>query len=316
MTTPFFSVIITTFNRADLFREALASLARQSFADYEAFIIDDGSTDDTPAVFREFSGRPGWHFHRFDTNRRQAFARNFSIEKSSGAYITFLDADDYWLPQRLERFKRRIEECPGASFIFSNGSILQDGAITSRFFDGHADIPEGKLPPWYAISDLRLPYVTTNVAIRRDVLEKTGLFRLDMSHLEDMELYTKVLQHGEAAAIREPLSVYRVHALSDTPASLTLKWDDGIKDFLTALDTARPPARERQVLVDYVYLKQAVIYLKNGMGDKAREYLAPVAGHRVKMAVIRICSRLPRPLLMAARALYRWQRRVRGRNSL
>lgn len=307
---PLFTVIIPSYNRAEMLRQTLKSLDEQTFRDHEAFILDDGSTDGTPEVFREFAGRPGWNFVRFEKNRRQGGCRNYAMERAAGEYITFLDADDLWLPRRLEKFAELIRRNPAAGFIFSNGYILRDGRLTGKFFDEGRAVPRGKLPPYMAISDKWLPYVTTNVAFKREVLAKTGPFRQDMSHLEDMELYVKILRDWEADYIPEPLSVYRIHALSAAPASLTLKWDDGIADFHTALATASPdPAAERE-LKDYVYLKQAEVYLKNLQPAKAREYLrlAPGGGPaRVKLAAGCL---LPRPVLSLLRSLYGLRRKA------
>lgn len=276
--SPFFTVIIPTHNRADLLRITLRSLAAQTFRDYEAFVIDDGSTDATPEVFREFSGEKGWNFVRFESNRRQAYARNYAIARSSSRYVTFLDADDLWLPGRLEAFAGKAAEAPEAGFIFSNGYIMRDSRVTGEFSAPDRKVPSGRLPAYMAISDRWLPYVTTNVALLRGALEKAGPFREDMSHLEDMELYVRILRDFPAAFIPEPLSVYRIHTLSGSPASLTLKWDDGIKDFLEALRTADPPPEAERELRDYVYGQYFSVFLKNARAARARECLLETSG--------------------------------------
>jgi glycosyltransferase involved in cell wall biosynthesis len=307
---PLFTVIIPSYNRADLLRLTLKSLAAQTFTDYEAFIIDDGSRDATPEVFKEFAGKQGWNFIRFEENRRQGGCRNYAMERAAGDYITFLDADDLWLPRRLEKFADLIGRNPAAGFIFSNGYILREGRLTSKFFDERRAVPRGKLPPYMAISDKWLPYVTTNVAFKRAVLAKTGPFRQDLSHLEDMELYVKILRDWEADFIAQPLSVYRIHGLSANPSSLTLKWDDGIADFRAALETAAPPEAAGRELKDYVYLKQAEVYLKNLQPGKAREYLFLAASRGPVFLKLLAASFLPRPALALLRVLYGLKRKA------
>ena len=305
-----FTVIVPSYNRADLLRLTLKSLAAQTFRDYEAFIIDDGSTDATPEVFREFAGREGWNFVRFEANRRQGGCRNYAMERASGDYVTFLDADDLWLPRRLEKFAELVRRNPAAGFVFSNGYILRDGRLTGKFFAEDRAVPRGKLPPYMAISDKWLPYVTTNVAFKREVLARTGPFRTDLSHLEDMELYVKILRDWEADHIAEPLSVYRIHPLSANPASLTLKWDDGIADFREALKTAAPPPEAERELKDYVYLKQAEVYLKNLQPGKAREYLFLAPRRGPAFLKLLAGSFLPRPALALLRRLYALKRKA------
>ncbi|OGR53217.1 MAG: hypothetical protein A2049_06070 [Elusimicrobia bacterium GWA2_62_23] len=308
--SPLFTVIIPAYNRADLLRLTLKSLDAQTFRDYEAFILDDGSTDATPEVFKEFAGRPGWNFVRFEANRRQGGCRNYAMERAAGDYVTFLDADDLWLPRRLEKFAELIARNPAAGFVFSNGYILREGRLTGKFFDEGRAVPRGKLPPYMAISDKWLPYVTTNVAFKRTVLEKTGPFRQDLSHLEDMELYVKILRDWEADFIAEPLSVYRIHSLTSNPASLTLKWDDGVADFREALKTAAPDPAARRELEDYVYLKQAEVYLKNLQPGKAREYLRLAHSRGPAWLKLFAGSLLPASSLALLRGLYALKRKA------
>jgi len=266
-----FTVIIPTYNRAALLRQALRSLELQTFNDYEAFVIDDGSTDETPRVFSEFSDQRKWNFIRLEKNHGQFYCRNLAIKKSKGKYITFLDSDDLWLPERLQKFAELIDKNPNAGFIFSNGYIMQDGIIIGKFFKENRKIPKGKLPPYMAISNYWLPYVTTNVAFVREAIDKVGYFREDMSHLEDMELYVRILRYYEVDYIPEPLSVYRIHPLTKDPKSLTLKWEKGIEDFLTALQTAQPPEEIRNLLKEYVYYQSGSCNGKKCLREVSKE---------------------------------------------
>lgn len=306
---PLFSVIIPTYNRADFLRFTLKSLERQTCSDYEAFIIDDGSTDRTSEVFTEFKGRSGWHFIRFDANRRQAHCRNYAMERAAGEYMTFLDADDLWLPRRLEKFAETARRNREAGFIFSNGYILRDGVLTGKFAEDGRRVPRGKLPPYMAISGKWLPYVTTNVAFKREVLAKTGPFREDMSHLEDMELYVKILRGWEVDFIPDALSVYRIHPLTANPASLTLKWEDGIADTDKALETAAPGSGEKRELKNYIHMEQAGIYLKNMQPSMARKHLLNTSERGLKFYFYLLASFLPAALLAVFRRLYALRRK-------
>lgn len=317
MAAPFFSVIIPAYNRPALLAMTLRSLASQEFKDFEAFIVDDCSTDETPDVARAFCEKYGWHFMRMEKNGGQARCRNAAISRCRGAYVTFLDADDLWLTRRLSVFHDTALAGHAAGFLFSNGFILQDNRITARFFDPSRRIPSGKLPPYMAISDHWLPYVTTNVALKRDVFDTCGTFREDMSHLEDMEFYVRVLREYPVACIPEPLSVYRIHpATASTPLSLTLKWDKGIEDFETTLVTARPPAEVEQDLKERIYRKQAVIYVKNMNGAQARAYFARLPRLTLTDRCWLVLSYAPVPLLRVLRLLYAGARKFRPGSTL
>jgi glycosyltransferase involved in cell wall biosynthesis len=301
---PLFTVIVPTYNRADLLRQALKSLNLQTFKDYEAFVIDDGSTDDTPHAFSEFLGQKNWNFIRLERNHGQFYCRNLAIKESKGRYITFLDSDDLWLPERLKKFAELINKNPNAGFIFSNGYIMQDGIIIGKFFKENRKIPKGKLPPYMAISNYWLPYVTTNVAFIREAIDKVGYFREDMSHLEDMELYVRILKYYEVDYIPEPLSIYRIHPLTKEPKSLTLKWEKGIEDFLIALQTAQPPEEIKNLLKEYVYYNQAVVMIKNAYGGMARKYLKEIKSSP-KVSIIYMFSFTPKWIINILRFFYK-----------
>ncbi|MDI6642165.1 MAG: glycosyltransferase [Elusimicrobiota bacterium] len=300
----FFSVIIPTYNRATLLYQCLKSLSLQTFTDYEAFIIDDGSTDETPTIFKEFSGQKNWNFIRLNENHGQYYCRNIAIRQLKGKYVTFLDSDDLWLPNRLKKFAELIEKNPNAGFVFSNGYIMQDGVIIGKFFNEDRKIPTGKLPPYMAISNYWLPYVTTNVAFIREAINKVGYFREDMSHLEDMELYVRILKYYEVDYILEPVSIYRIHTLTKDPRSLTLNWEKGIEDFLITLQTAQPPKEIRTLLKEYVYYNQAVVFVKNAYGKNARKYLKEIK-RNLKTTLCYLFSFTPRWIVHILRFIYK-----------
>lgn len=106
--TPFFSVIIPTFNRADLLAKAIQSVLDQTFTDWELIVIDDGSTDHTASVVKSFEdGRIGYYYQE---NSGKSVSRNHGIELSKGLYISFLDDDDYLLEIFFETFEKSIIE--------------------------------------------------------------------------------------------------------------------------------------------------------------------------------------------------------------
>jgi len=241
MSNPFFSVIVTVYNRAKLTRIALKSISLQTFKDYEAFIIDDNSTENIKDIFKEFQNQKNWHFITFDKNYGNPYCRNYAIKRAKGKYLAFLDCDDIWLPEKLEYFHKKLSQNPEIGFLFSNGYILMDNLVISKFADENRKIPTGKLEPYMAISNKWLPYVTPNVAFIREAIEKIGFFREDMNQLEDMEFYVKLFKFYPIDYIPKPLGFYRVHSFHGKPASLSQRWEKGIEDFHTTLITASPP---------------------------------------------------------------------------
>jgi len=116
--TPVFSVILPTYNRADMLPRAIRSVIGQSFREWELIIIDDGSTDDTSVVVKEFSDARIIYLYQENTER--SVARNRGIEHAYGEYICFLDSDDFYLPDHLNEFYKKISESSERiTFLFS-----------------------------------------------------------------------------------------------------------------------------------------------------------------------------------------------------
>jgi len=99
---PTVSVIIPTYNRAHLISRAIKSVLNQTYQDFELIVVDDGSTDNTEEVIQNFKDKRIKYF-RHKINRGGNMARNTGLKNSKGQYIAFLDSDDEWLPEKLEK---------------------------------------------------------------------------------------------------------------------------------------------------------------------------------------------------------------------
>jgi glycosyltransferase involved in cell wall biosynthesis len=300
MSSPLFSVILPTYNRAAMLRTAIRSVLAQTFADYECFVIDDGSTDRTPAVFEEFKGERRLRLHRFEDNRRQHVRRNFAITLAHGAFVTFLDSDDLWLPRRLELFAEAIRERPETGFWFSNAYLWRYGRVVGTVFDPERPIPEGRVPGWYAVGDRFLPYLTSNLAVSRGAFERVGRFREDMKILEDTELYARMLASGlTVGVLRMPLAVRRLHE-----AQITHDYAVDFEESLLALQSGGAPTEEFEAARHRLALEIAAYFVKGLQPQNTHDFLRRHAGHRGSAYWrILLLSLAPRALLKAAKDL-------------
>ncbi len=112
------SVIIPTYNYGRFLREAIESVQRQTVRDFEIIVVDDGSTDDTQEILRSID-EPRLRFYRTE-NRGISAARNEGLRHAAGQFIAFLDADDRWLPQKLELQLAMMEREPDLGAVFTN----------------------------------------------------------------------------------------------------------------------------------------------------------------------------------------------------
>lgn len=111
---PKISVIIPLYNKEKDIKKTLESLLAQSFSDYEAIIVNDGSTDGSEAVVKSFTDDRIKYFNK--VNEGVAFTRNYAVEKATASFIAFLDADDFWYPKHLENLNNLTNKFPEASW--------------------------------------------------------------------------------------------------------------------------------------------------------------------------------------------------------
>jgi hypothetical protein len=205
------------------------------------------------------------------------------------------------LTGRLEAFRRAAEARPAAGFWFSNGYLRRFGRVISRLFDPGRAIPQGRVPGWYAVGDKFLPYVTTNVAIRREAFARHGFFREDMRILEDTELYARMLSEGlEVGAIPDPLSVRTMHE-----AQITRDYETTFREAVMALDAGRPKAAEREQRWRELVLETATYFLKEGRPDKTRQFLTHHLGGQARKLMLYRLAFVPQVALTWLKKLRR-----------
>ena len=120
--SPVASIVVPAYNAATTIRETLASLLEQTFRDFEIIVVDDGSVDSTADIVRRYTD-PRVHLIS-QPNRGLAGAHNTGIAAAKGVYIGFCDADDLWLPEKLELHIRHLEDNPDVGISFSGSSLI------------------------------------------------------------------------------------------------------------------------------------------------------------------------------------------------
>jgi glycosyltransferase involved in cell wall biosynthesis len=138
--SPLLSVIIPTYNRAELLRRALNSVLRQTFSDHEIIVVDDGSTDCTQAQVARLSqewsaSRPRIRYF-FQKNQGKSVALNHGLSEAKGKWIAFLDSDDIWLPAKLEQQFRALRRfAPQSEACFTNARYVNDPSLKITTFE-------------------------------------------------------------------------------------------------------------------------------------------------------------------------------------
>ena len=204
---PRVSVLVAVSNGERHLEPALASIARQTVSDFELIVVDDGSTDSTPAVLEGFDDLR-LRVVRNDERLGLAGALNRGLEVARGRYVARMDADDIALPYWLQHVLARLSADPPVALVGAGIIELHAGG---RLADAHIPEPSPAVTRWYSLFSAS-PFFHNTVVFDRELFERHGL-RYDESfgESEDYELWTRVLEHAEADALAELLVLYRIH---------------------------------------------------------------------------------------------------------
>lgn len=207
---PLVSVIVATYNRAELIPHAINSILRQSYAHLELVIVSDGSTDNTDSVVASFSD-PRIRFISQQHTGLPAAARNRGIAQARGGYIAFCDDDDLWLPDKLKKQVAFMDLRPDVGLCFGYAAMFGDTqyrGVTSHLFKRKVAIMT--FEELFLAS--AIPCLT--VMVRRQCLEDVGTFDEDPEYrlaAEDYDLWLRISKTYKVACIPEILGEYRVH---------------------------------------------------------------------------------------------------------
>jgi glycosyltransferase involved in cell wall biosynthesis len=203
------SLVIATFNHARFLGDALDSAVAQTLRDVEIVVVDDGSTDDTPAVLARYGGRI--RVIR-QPNRGLAAARNAGLAASRGTYVSFLDADDVLMPTKLAGQAAILDRAPTVGWVYCDVLIetVATGATVpaSERFGYGARMLEGWLFPELIRGNF-IPAIAP--LARRTVLDAAGGFDEHLTALEDWDLWLRLSLIAEARYNPAVLVRYRVH---------------------------------------------------------------------------------------------------------
>jgi glycosyltransferase involved in cell wall biosynthesis len=251
---PLVSVVVPTYNRAQLLARTLASLAGQSHRPLEAIVVDDGSQDGTSAVVElarlDFQ-RAGvtLHFQALDRRFGPARARNVGLRTSAGSFVAFLDSDDLWEPQFVSRLVRLLECNPTCAAGFSGNLFVDlDDRVVGSFEPALGDEADGRLRAPFEVFMRRFPFCTPAVLTRTSALELVGFFDETLKQWEDADLWLRLAKQFDFAYTSAPLLRKRNHDGSISVAG-RLDWHESeIRVLLRHLDDVRDPLTRRLAL--------------------------------------------------------------------
>lgn len=194
------AVVLPTYNRASLLARAVRSVLQQTFADWELWIIDDGSTDDTRAAIEPFLRDPRV-LYRYQDNGGVSRARNHAIFATSAPYVAFLDSDDEWKPVKLSRQIQYLNENPSFRLVHCEETWIRNG-VEVKPLKKHAKAGAGRV----FLKCLPLCCISPSTAMAETALIRSlGGFREDFPVCEDYDLWLKISAQEDVGFISEPM---------------------------------------------------------------------------------------------------------------
>jgi glycosyltransferase involved in cell wall biosynthesis len=201
---PVVSVIIPVYQGGKTIRETIESVLNQTFTDFELIIIDDGCHDNTLEVIENIRDTRKKVFSY--PNAGVSASRNRGLEQASGEFISFLDADDLWTPDKLEAQLKALQDNPKAAVAYSwtdwideSGQFLRPGGHITINGDAYAKL-------------LLRDFVESgsNPLIRRQALAEVGGFEKSVTPAEDWDMWLRLAARYEFVAVPSPQILYRV----------------------------------------------------------------------------------------------------------
>ncbi len=197
------SVVIPTYNRVSTVVRAIESVLTQTYQDLEIIVVDDGSTDNTHEVIRRLHD-PRLRYIRHDGNRGGSAARNTGIEASTGEYIAFLDSDDEWLPQKLEKqvyLLQRSDSSVGA--VYSGFVVINEHGERTNI-----SIPKYRGAILKDLFSVNSVGTVSTVMIRRECVSQVGAFDSAMVSCQDWDMWIRLAKHYKFDFVPEVLVYY------------------------------------------------------------------------------------------------------------
>lgn len=218
--TPFFSVILNTHNANNTIRKTISSVLGQTFRNFELIIVDDCSTDDTLNIVHEYLDHCDIHYIiiPLQENHGISYSRNIGIDKATGKYIAFIDDDDLWIENKLEKQFAFLEKHDFLiDWVFSNYFVIDKNyqKIGNRhrksgFYDWHSIIRDGN------------PVGMLTVVVKRQII-KENKFR-NLNH-EDYDLWIRLSKKGIAGYLMEDeLAEYMRHKSKSSNKLRAISW--------------------------------------------------------------------------------------------
>jgi teichuronic acid biosynthesis glycosyltransferase TuaG len=213
MSNPIVSVIVPAYNAEKFVGETIQSVQAQTYSNWEMIIVDDGSTDNTATIIKQAIENDSRIHYYYQTNGKQGKARNLAIKHAKGKYLAFIDADDLWHPQKLEKQIQVFFEYPHVDLLYTNGiSFKEKFEVIDSDNDGESLIIDKNIQYQLLLSGKSLPNLS--VMVKKQSVDDIDGFQEDirLQNAEDYQLWLRMADNGcQFYYLSLSLFYYRLH---------------------------------------------------------------------------------------------------------
>jgi cellulose synthase/poly-beta-1,6-N-acetylglucosamine synthase-like glycosyltransferase len=298
--TPHVSIIIPSYNTAPLIAACLDSILAQTFQDFEAIVVNDGSPDTAelekvlqPYLDRNLDRNPDRIVYIKQANKRAAGARNTAIARARGEFLAFLDSDDTWLPNHLESQMKQFAADPALCLVYANAVMVGD---PTRYIEFMTRCPSAGEAGFEALVVERCQIPVSTVVARKAAILKAGGFDESLARCDDYDMWLRTAfcggKIGYSRQVQARLADGRPGSLSVSPARMAeAAWLilEKTEQKLPLTSAQRKLVRDRAAEIRALYLlEEGKNHLSAGDFPKARERFAQANHyfHKTKLSLV------------------------------
>jgi glycosyltransferase involved in cell wall biosynthesis len=266
------------YNAEKYIADSIQSVLDQTYSNWELVVVDDGSTDKTAHITEQFLASDNRIKYVFQENGRLGKARNTGIENSTGSLIAFLDSDDLWLPEKLQRQVQALVE-EGADLVYSSGFIFYDpgpasGPTEFAIVSGRV---EGSKMFDSLLMENNIPVLS--VLLRSDVFKNAGPFEESLPYhgCEDYDLWLKAAARGAVFyGMTDKLVRYRRHNLAMTHKKSKVL-EPMLRVIKRHIDAGNLTENQKRTRLRSIYRQLIGALIEEGELGEAKEFLKEFA---------------------------------------
>lgn len=270
------SAIITTHNRADVLSRAIKSVQNQTYNNIELIVVSDGSTDGTDEFMKQFDLDANVIYISYAPSRGGNYARNRGIMEAKGEYIAFLDDDDEWLPDKIQKQILKFNESKDIGLVYVGKNIIYPEQGIE-----YKSIPKDEFEYKKRILIDNYIGTTSSVMVRHSIVKKCGGFDENLHALQDFDLWIRICQVSSSALISEPLINYYNHVNNGQISDKTELYENSIS-YIEAKYKSLYDTLSLKELNDHKFSMNILLApkcMRNNMKRKSRHYIKNAFRH-------------------------------------